>query len=274
MKLRGQALAPSSRRTRASQWSRFCDFSGKYRLECLPASVSTVCLYIGFLSRELGYSTIVNYVVSLVSFHHAHDFESPDLNDFKIKEALSGVQRRRLELPNCHDVILPYHLHINYGSLEYLDSNLRATFWAACPTAFYSLLRSSNLFAGGRNLAYLRVSDFVQKKDGAVLSVRALKNSRFKESRFLLRLLKLATCTLSNSCLGKNAGKNGSRDSAGVVFVSGKRTCFTLILRQIQQTITARATEIRDFNNKDYDPLVSSWSNYLGVRTRGFQRRS
>lgn len=186
-------MAPSSQRTCRSQWSRFESFCANYRLGCRPATVDTICLYVTFLAFELEYTTVLNYVALLPSYHPFHNFDYPDLSHFKIKEALAGVQRRRHELPNRREVILPHHLMAIRKNLRFVEPCLRATFWAACLTAFFSLIKSANLFWKTDNLAYLHVLDVLVISGAVSLSVQTLKTNRFKEKRNNIPLAVLGT---------------------------------------------------------------------------------
>lgn len=146
--LRHSALAPASWKTRNSQWRKFFQFCLNCNLSPLPASTDTVCLFIAFLSTSLEYSTISNYVSSLLPLHEHHNLQAPDISHFSIKHALTGVKRSRLERPNKKCPILPSHLQSVYDNLYLVPAEARVAFWCACLVAFYSLLRKSNLFVG------------------------------------------------------------------------------------------------------------------------------
>lgn len=134
--LRHYGMAAASRKTRNSQWKQFFDFCSLYDLQPLPASVDTVSLFVAYLSSRLEYSTVVNYVASLAKLHHENDFDAPDLGHFSVKEALAGLQRSRLELPNRKSPLLPCHLLQIFEHLHLVPSNMRVNFLVCMPNCF------------------------------------------------------------------------------------------------------------------------------------------
>lgn len=91
--LRRCAFAPTTWRTRKSQWKCFFEFCASIGVAPLPADVETVSLFIAHLSLGREFSTVNNYVGSIVSLHHVHDLQAPDLSHFKIKQALAGLKQ-------------------------------------------------------------------------------------------------------------------------------------------------------------------------------------
>lgn len=158
----------------------------------LPASVKTVALFIAFLARKSEYTTIVNYTAGIASYHWHHDVEAPDLSSFIIRQALAGVRRQRRELPYKRNAILPSHLTQIRNVLPLIRNKYRATFWAACVVAFFTLLRSSNLFKNYRSSkSHLRVVDLTCFAAGYRVKVPVLKTNRFLGASLELVLLQL-----------------------------------------------------------------------------------
>lgn len=179
MSLWVHSMAKGSLRTRHSQWKKFQDFYQLYGLDALPASVHTICLYIAFLARSLEFSTILNCVSSLAPHHHRHNFKSPNLDHFKVKEALAGVKRQRLELPNKRDVIDPQHLLAIHALLHTVNSSFRETFWRHAWPGFSLCFADQTYFTHTASRQHYRVCDVSDKGDKIFLSVSVLKTSRF-----------------------------------------------------------------------------------------------
>jgi hypothetical protein len=157
-------------------------FCKRYRLTAVPASPKTICRFATFLAieRHLEFSSIQNYIASLPSLHHAHDLPSPDITHFSVKDTLAGIRRRRVELPHRKSPLLPTHLLDIYSKLAIVPANYRATFWAACLVAFFSLFRRSNLFHSRRNTKFIRTKNVdMSDKSKLLLTVPVLKTCKF-----------------------------------------------------------------------------------------------
>lgn len=150
----------------------------------MPASTHTVSLFIVYLhQRGLQYSTITNYVAGIATLHNQNDYPSPDLNNFVIRDALAGVKRQKFKRPRKRIPITIQHLTDLYQKLSVVPRFLRATFWSAYLTAFFSLFRSANLFCNGGN-HYLRRRGLTFTNTGFTLTVFPLKSNRFKGTLF------------------------------------------------------------------------------------------
>ena len=122
----------------------------------------------------------MNYVHSITPLHHRHDLAGPNLQHFSIREALAGLQRSRRELPFQKRAITLDHLHHIHDNLCSLPQERRAVFWAACLTAFNSLLRSANLFPQPTQPdKAIKNRDVLHTDRGLELPTRVLKTSRF-----------------------------------------------------------------------------------------------
>lgn len=215
--LRLKSMAASSLKTRSCQWKKFEIFCGQFHFRSLPASSHTIALYIAFLARSLEFFTILNYVSALVTFHHRSNMPAPNLSSFEIKEALGGAKRCRHERPNKREPVHPNQLLAIHEVLHVLDSNIRETFWAACVVAFFSLLRSSNLFKNSHgSSSFLRVCDVSEKDGSLLLSVTVLRTNRYLGGRIGVHIPKLPaghalcpyTAVLEMLCASKAKGRN------------------------------------------------------------------
>lgn len=146
--------------------------------------------------------------------HQLNSFNPPDIGHNSVKQALAGVKRSRLELPNQKRPILPAHLEKIYDHLSLVPSGLGVAFWCACLFACYSI-RKSNMFAekcSTRSTAqsHLRVSDVALTQGGMTLLVRVIKTSRFLHGEIQIPLPEIPTSKLcpvrAHKLLRKKAG--------------------------------------------------------------------
>ena len=180
--LRTRSLSDNSARTRKSQWVNYEHFCTQHGLKAVPASIDTICLYIAYLDeRGLEYSTVLNFVHSLSTLHHFRNKTAPNLKYYKIRQALTGLQKLRLFAPNRKQPILPLHLSLIYERIALVSKRLRKVFWVACLISFFTLLRKANIFYSKRNNNYLRRKDMIVNAKHVMLSVRQIKTNRYKQ---------------------------------------------------------------------------------------------
>lgn len=58
-----------------------------------------------YLSNSPAYTTILNYTVSVIAYHHHNEHEAADIEHYAKKQALADVQHARAELPNGRNAI-------------------------------------------------------------------------------------------------------------------------------------------------------------------------
>ena len=148
----------------------------------MPASPQTLSLYVAHLFDRLEFSSINNYLAALAQLHLNHNFAPPDLSHPLVKSALEGARRQKAEYPHQKAGINAKILWLIAAHLKVIEQPLRDLFWAAALVAFFSLLRSANLFSAPRNTRYLRSSDVKINGTSATLTIQVLKTSRFKDS--------------------------------------------------------------------------------------------
>lgn len=120
------------------------------------------------------------------------------MNHFVVRQALAGVQRSRLELPNKRTAITLQMLKIIKAHLGTLASELQEVFWAACLVAFFSLLRSANRFKKpGTDNHHLKRCDVLIEDKMLLQNIRALKTNEFKRQNIGIPLPKLSSAESS-----------------------------------------------------------------------------
>jgi hypothetical protein len=182
-------MAPTTKCTRNSQWNSYIEFCASYNLTAVPASHEVICLYVAYLSsRKLEFSTVTNYLASLVSLHTFKGHPSPDLQHPQIRAAMAGLRRNRPELPNRKQGIEVKHLLAIHASLHHVKEEIRSVFWTACLLLFFTLLRRSNIFWAKGNTSSLKRSDVRVENKDVTLHVCSIKNTRFQGVRYTLPL--------------------------------------------------------------------------------------
>ena len=173
-------MAYSTQRTRKVQWRLYEKFCVQYRLVMLPATSDTICLFIAYMAElNFQYSSVLNYVHSLTPLHYNHDVPKPPIDHFAVAQALAGYKRSCQDKPNKKLPILIAHLLLIKNKIEKIPQRVRVTFWSACLTAFFTLLRRSNLFFAKSN-TYLKVKSVVKEKELFYLAATQIKTNRFE----------------------------------------------------------------------------------------------
>ncbi len=120
----------------------FCLYFG---FNIIPASASTLSLYIQFLARSFkSVQSIQNYLSGVKLMHVLANLPCPQFDMVELKLALKGLKRVKLHTPKQALPITPDILiQIRYA----LDITLpiQAAFWALCLLAFFTMSRKSNL---------------------------------------------------------------------------------------------------------------------------------
>ncbi|XP_055355707.1 uncharacterized protein LOC129601035 [Paramacrobiotus metropolitanus] len=142
------------------------------------------------------FTSINNYLASVVSLHHAKGFEAPDLGHFRIRQTLRGVQRKKRQTPNARLPITPEILYAIKRHLSVLPKQCRKAFWAAALFAFFSLLRKSNLLQFSGNSKYLRVSGIKRTASGLEITVPQIKTTAHASKMITLPLPRVANSPL------------------------------------------------------------------------------
>ena len=142
--MREHCWADNTIKARRSQWKKYYSFCSEYKLEPLPASPETVCLYITYLARKCCYVTIENYVSGLWALHDFWGFSHVKSSMFLIKSTLMGAKR----LLGCETVHAPpLSPHDMKKLFRKLDMNKYADLqlWCAITLAYRCLLRVSHI---------------------------------------------------------------------------------------------------------------------------------
>lgn len=191
-RIRALCWADSTWLARKSQWKRFLTFCSTYDLEPTPASIDTICCYITYLSSQVCYSSICNYISSVWSLHDFVDSTSPARGSFLVKYTLRGAKRLLGDTTLSADPLLPKDLMLIYRSLD--RKNLKdLVFWTALTLAYRCLLRKSHYTYSTH---MLRRQDVEFTDYGACITLRSSKTLQYKE-----RLITIPVVAAPNSAL-------------------------------------------------------------------------
>ena len=144
-KVRAYCWAPSTWRTKASQWRKYITFCALLLTPVVPTTVDSMCRFIVYLSDTLAYVSIDNYVSGVISLNKYFGYNVAYIRlDFVFSTTLKGL-RRLLGDPEPLRVTLTLEDILNMSSgVDLLSINERAM-WACIVTSFRSLLRKCNL---------------------------------------------------------------------------------------------------------------------------------
>lgn len=93
---------------------------------------------------------------------------------------LNGLKRERRDRPfRSRKPITPEMMLAIHASFDIIPRKCRKPFWVACVLAFFSLLRTNNLFPDKYNAKHLRINGIVIKHGRLVSKVSALKTIKF-----------------------------------------------------------------------------------------------
>lgn len=164
--LQAQAMSKSKRSTRNSQSRQYAEFCKSHHLKRVSAKPSVIALFVAFLHRKgLEYNSIINYIHSLLAFHHNKNLQSPNLNHFLIKQSLAGVQRSSRERPHKKHPLLPVHFTPGYRPLKKLPKRTQYVFWVVYLVRLFSLLRKATFSVISRRKL------FCEKKTSAFVTI-------------------------------------------------------------------------------------------------------
>ena len=140
----GSAWSTNTLRTRSSQWSQFISFCVDIGQQSVPASVQTVSRFFVYKSRSCKYSTLDNYLSSIVSLQKWYGYNPEYRETFLIKTVLRGLKNI---LGNQVKQMQPFsvpQLKLMSAAAD-KHSPLQVTLWTVIVFSFRTLLRKSNL---------------------------------------------------------------------------------------------------------------------------------
>ena len=144
------AFAPGTKSNLFHQWKKFQKFVSEVGPVPLPISIEDLCIYIQFLSEELAApQSVTNYVNGLRVLHTLTDLPTTSFYLADVKLMMLGVRRLKQHIvrqaePVTLDMLLKMSSQVDLRDISQLAC------WTAVLTAFFCMLRSSNLIPKSR----------------------------------------------------------------------------------------------------------------------------
>ena len=140
-----RAFAEGTMENLLVQWVKYLLFCTRFRLPAIPASTVVLTWFVQFLTRTLkSHKSIVNYLSGVKTLHVLLEVLVEGFSGLILKLTLRGIRRLNTHVPRQALPMTPNILIQIKACLDFTDSN-DCTFWSICLTAFFLLLRKSNL---------------------------------------------------------------------------------------------------------------------------------
>ena len=126
----------------------------------------------------------MNYLSGVKTLHALLEFDTEGFSGFMLKMTLRGLKRTNKHITKQALAMTPEILYKLYFTLDHTNGD-DATFWAACLTMFFLLLRKSNAVADTLKSAddrkLLCRQDLEWKSDSVLITLRWSKTNQFGE---------------------------------------------------------------------------------------------
>jgi hypothetical protein len=197
--LKSAAFARSTIRTYKSQTNSYLRFCVNYGVQAMPASQSTLCSYLAFLSRSLSPNSVKGYMNAVRLLHVEAGLINPLENNWEVTMIQRGITRLlgtppKQKLPITIAILLDIYRVLSNSASD-------VAFWLACIVAFFGFLRKSTLLPSSGELV---VGKFIARSDVIDLSLSSfsLLIRYSKTIQFGQRVLTLpyVTCEDTRMC--------------------------------------------------------------------------
>ena len=175
-----KAFAPSTRRTRQSQWNQYFKFCERVDLEPYPVTPKNVCRFLVQVSDSVSYVTLNNYVSALNTLSKLHKDYLDLRQDYGLTLVLRGLKRIKGDCSEPMDPLFPEDLKLCFLQVNWQDPEERII-WIIVLLAFRTLLRKSHFVVDRDETHLLRVGDLSFTDDGCVINITSSKTIQFKE---------------------------------------------------------------------------------------------
>ena len=167
----------NTKRTRSVQIRRYENFCKDHHFVCFPLSSMVMRKYVAFLSKEIAYASIQQYVSAILVHARMLGFKDESRQSLGLLWILGGVKRWKGNFVESSTCIFPEHL-LNIKSKLDLRVMEDVVFWTACLIMFRTLLRGSNVLESEMVIGF---EDVVVYDWGVVFNVKRTKTIQFKE---------------------------------------------------------------------------------------------
>ena len=176
------------------QWRKYLEFCEEYDFNVMPVSTETICLYAQYLSNLLkSPQSVKNYVNGVRVLHALNDQPIAAFRSFELKLTCKGIARLKAHTPRQ---AAPMTLSILTSVSRVVgESKLDIVVWAAVLTAFFCMLRKSNLVpTTAQNFdpkKQLRRRDIILSRDCALVDIHWTKTIQFAERALTIPVLSI-----------------------------------------------------------------------------------
>ena len=181
------AIAPSSQRTYLNGQKSYSDFYGQFNLRLYPLSESNLRLFVTFLARSVGFSTIKTYLAAVryknTELRFSSNFDKMPLLHLLVRgvKRSKGVLVRSNRLPITMPIMKSLKEALRSASFNEHD---KLMVWASFTTAFFGFLRSSEFCAQSKAAfdprSTLLVSDVSRESGLFILEIKVSKADPFR----------------------------------------------------------------------------------------------
>lgn len=216
-----QALATGTVSNVLIQWKTYHKFCEKFERHEWPTSTETLCLFAQHLAKKFrSVDSIEHYLQGVKKLHLYAGEQPPDLKSFHLQLTIKGLRRTLRHRIRQAKPITPEILLAINKTLDMSDST-NVVLWAAFLTAFFLLLRKSNIvplnrhsFDPGKQLSrgQIKVSDkhvrvkidwskTIQFRERSVsFKMRRIKNSPLCPVKAFKQMLRRVPANKSAPC--------------------------------------------------------------------------
>ena len=180
---RSQAFAASTKNsyiTHLKTYIKFCQVTGR---PVSPPDSLTTMRYIAYLAQTLQYSSITQYTSPIRLMHAELGSQNP-LQTWHVQSTLKGIKRVKgtsasRKLPITPQILLQLRNRLNP------NKPVDCILWAAFITAFFTLLRKSNIVPSSPALfdplRHPTRADISLERRGLSLTIKSTKTIQFRE---------------------------------------------------------------------------------------------
>ena len=174
------------------QWNKYLEFCQDYDCLAMPADSETLCLYAQFLSNKFkAPQSVNNYLNGVRVLHTLNDHPVLAFKSFELKLTLKGIARLKSHTPRQ---AAPITLEILLAMSRFVGTEKSdVVAWAAILTAFFCMLRKSNLVPISRESfdvkKQLRKKDILLNRECALVDIHWSKTIQFAERAFTIPML-------------------------------------------------------------------------------------
>lgn len=182
--MRLEAFAPSTRKTRASQWKSYETFCAEFHLNVFPLTSENISRFLVWKSSTVSYVTLNNYVSALNVIGKINDQRVDLREDYVIHLTLRGLRRILGDFSQPMDPLSPSDLiriraHVNWSSRK------EAAVWTGILLAFRTLLRKSHFFEATQEDVHLLTKWEVKWTSwGFIIIISRSKTIQFGQRKF------------------------------------------------------------------------------------------